>query len=170
MILVSSTGLLLAWKKKADWLQPPTQKGASLDSAAQITSLDKIANAVFAKGIDDLKSLDDIDRFELHTGKGVFKITSKNGYHEVQVNAETAEVLSVSKRNDQMVEDIHDLSFFNEAFRETVLPVVALCLIALGLSGIIMFFTPIYRRWQFNRTKGASLKAGDKPGSKVKEG
>jgi hypothetical protein len=159
MILVSTTGLLLAWKKKADWLQPPTQKGASLESASQISSLDKIASAVFAKGIPELKSLDDIDRFELHTGKGVFKITSKTGYHEVQVHAGTAEVLSVSKRNDQMVEDIHDLSFFNEGFRETVLPVVALCLITLGISGIIMFFTPIYRRWQFNRTKGADLKS-----------
>lgn len=158
MILVSSTGLLLAWKKKADWLQPPTQKGASLESASQAASLDKIANAVFAKQIPDLKSLDDIDRFELHTGKGVFKITSKNGYHEVQVHAETAEVLSVAKRNDQMIEDIHDLSFFNESLRETLLPVVALCLIALGVSGIIMFFTPIYRRWQFNRTKGQNLK------------
>lgn len=159
MILVSTTGLLLAWKKKADWLQPPTQMGASLDSPSQISSLDKIASAVFAKGIPELKSLDDIDRFELHTGKGVFKITSKTGYHEVQVHAVTAEVLSVSKRNDQMVEDIHDLSFFNEGFRETVLPVVALCLITLGISGIIMFFTPIYRRWQFNRTKGANLKS-----------
>lgn len=167
MILVSSTGLLLAWKKKADWLQPPTQKGASLESASQVTSLDKIAEAAFAEGIPELKTLDDIDRFELHTGKGVFKITSKTGYHELQVNAATAEVLSVSKRNDQMVEDIHDLSFFNEAFRETVLPVVALCLITLGFSGIIMFFTPIYRRWQFNRTKGAGAKS--KPSSTSKE-
>ncbi len=164
MILVSVTGLLLAWKKKVDWLQPPSQKGASLQSASQVTSLDKIADSVFAEGIPELKSIDDIDRFELHTGKGIFKVTSKSGYHEVQVNAETAEVLSVSKRNDQMVEDIHDLSFFNDAFRENVLPFVALCLITLGVSGIIMFFTPIYRRWQFNRTKGAILK-----GAKDKE-
>lgn len=153
MILVAGTGLLLAWKKKFEWIQPPTQKGAKLESPAQILPVEKIADSVFGAGIPELKSLKDVDRFELHASKGIFKVTSKEGFHEVQVDASTGEVLSKAKRNDQLFENIHDLSFFNPALRETLLPLVALSLIVLGCSGLVLFVTPLYRRWQFNRGK-----------------
>lgn len=153
MILVAGTGLLLAWKKKFDWIQPPTQKGAKLESAGQVLPVAKIAESVFSAGIPELTSLEDVDRFELHAGKGIFKVTSKEGFHEVQVDASSGEVLSRAQRNDQLFENIHDLSFFNPALRETLLPLVALSLILLGSSGLVLFATPLYRRWQFNRGK-----------------
>lgn len=151
MIVVASTGLLLAWKKKADWLQPPAQKGSKLESPEQVASLADISEAVFSAGIPELQSIKDVDRFELHTSKGIFKVTSKEGYHEVQVDASTARVLSRAKRNDQLVENIHDLTFFNPLLRETLLPLVALSLIVLGVTGLVLFSTPVFRRWQFKK-------------------
>lgn len=159
MILVASTGLLLAWKKKADWLQPPAQKGSKLESPDQVAPLSSIAEAVFATGIPELQTIKDVDRFELHTSKGIFKVTSKKGYHEIQVDASTAKVLSRAKRNDQMVENIHDLTFFHESLRETLLPAVALSLIVLGVTGVVLFSTPILRRWQYKRGQAAKMDA-----------
>lgn len=157
MVAMAGTGLLLALKKKVAWIQPPSQKGTEIVAMAEVASIDAIARAVLAMEIEQLKSRDDFDRFELHVDKNIFKVTSKKGYQEVQVDAKTAEVLSVARRNDQMLEHIHDMSFFSGFMYDWLLPTVALSLFLLGLTGIYMFFTPVYRRWVFKR-KGAAVK------------
>ena len=53
-------------------------------------------------------------------------------------------------------EDIHDLSFFADAAHDYGLPVVALALLLLGLSGVGIFFVPVFRRWKFERQKRKS--------------
>lgn len=155
MVMMAFTGLLLAWKKKFDWIQPPTQKGSQYESMTEIAPLHLIAQAVFDQGIPELQSQKDFDRFELHADKRIFKVTSKEGFHEVQVDAKEARVLSVAKRNDQFLEKVHDMSFFAEWTHAYLLPTVAISLMVLGLSGIYMFFVPIFRRWQFKRKGGA---------------
>jgi len=62
-----------------------------------------VADAVFKLNIPELKEHDDFYRFELHADKNIFKVMSKEGYHEVQVDAKTARVLSVAKRNDNLI-------------------------------------------------------------------
>ena len=74
-----------------------------------------------------------------------------------QVEAGTGKVLQVGKRNDSMIEHLHDLQFWGGPLYDWVLPVVALCLLLLGLTGIYMFFVPVYRRWVFKR-KGPPAK------------
>jgi len=93
----------------------------------------------------------DVDRLEYHAKKNVYKILAKTGYDEVQIDGTSGKVLSVGKRNDQMFEDIHDLSFFHPVLRETALPVIAVILFVLGTSGVTMYFVPIARRRRFQR-------------------
>lgn len=156
LVLISATGLLLAVKKRFDWIQPATQKGEQLASIAEVASIDQIAEAVFAANVPEFKTKDDFNRFELHLDKNIFKVTSKEGFREVQVEAKTAKVLSVSTRNDMLLETIHDMSFFDEALHAWVLPLVAVSLFLLGLSGAYMFSVPIFRRWKFRRGKSAT--------------
>lgn len=124
----------------------------------EVQSLGKVADAVFALGIPELAKPDDFYRFELHVSKNVFKVMSKEGYHEVQVCAKTARVLSVSKRNDNLIESIHDLSFVSDFMHNWALPAVAIGLFLLGASGIYMFSVPVARRWRFRKQQKANGK------------
>jgi uncharacterized iron-regulated membrane protein len=155
MVLMAGSGLFLALKKKVDWIQPPSQKGEQIQELSEIISIESAGKAAFAVGLANLKALDDVDRFELHAGKSIYKITSKENFHEVQVDAKTGKVLSVAKRNDQLIEKIHDMSFFSGFTYDYLLPLVSISLLFLGLSGIYMFFTPVYRRWKFKRSGGS---------------
>lgn len=146
LILIGITGFVLALKSVVPSIRIPTQKGTEIASPAELIHPSLAFEAAFSQGIPELKSVDDVDRFELHAGKNVYKIHSKEGYHEVQVDAGTAKVLSVGKRNDQFMEDVHDLSFFHPTLRETLLPVVAVCLTLLGFSGLVIYFIPVIRR------------------------
>lgn len=158
LMLMAITGFVLAIKKQNPSIQPETSKGTPIEAASQLALPSKIAEGAFSAGDPHIKSLDDVHRFELHVSKGIYKVTSKEGYREVQVDATTGEVLSQGQRNDIFFEQIHDMSFFGEGWHGYVLPAVAVSLFLLGFSGVIMFFVPIYRRWKFN-AKGAPTAA-----------
>lgn len=152
LLVISATGLLLATKGSLGWIRPPEMKGTPTEELSGLISLDQAAQAVFELGLPELKAKDDIDRIDYRPKSNIFKIVSKAGYQEVQVDAKTGEVLSVAFRVDQLSEDIHDLSWFSDSLHTWVLPTVAVFLFFLGLSGIVIFFTPIARRIK-NRAK-----------------
>lgn len=155
LALISFTGFMLAIKGKSEAIRPSTRQGQKLAKLSDAVSLGTAAQAAIAVGLPELKSIEDIDRFEYHLGKNVFKVLSAKAYHEVQVDGATGKVLSVGKRNDQMFEDIHDLTFFSEALYDWWLPVVAVGLFTLAVSGLWMYFVPVVRRWKYERTKKA---------------
>ncbi|HRK21148.1 MAG TPA: PepSY-associated TM helix domain-containing protein [Fimbriimonadaceae bacterium] len=156
LVVISCTGLLLALKKRFDWIQPPTHKGEVLANLNEVVPIGKAADAVFAANVPELKSMEDVNRFELHVDKNVFKVTSKEGFKEVQVDAKTGEVLSVAQRNDMMFEAIHDMSFIHESLHTWVLPLVAISLFLLGVSGAYMFSVPVFRRWKYRQKQGVA--------------
>jgi uncharacterized iron-regulated membrane protein len=151
LLLISVTGFLLANKSRVAWLRPPEVDAAKVSSPEQIRPISEVVAAAFAVGLPELKKMGDIDRVDYRPKSNVFKVVSKAGYHEVQVDGATGKVLSVAKRNDQWIEDLHDLSFFSDSAHAWILPVVGLGLGALALSGIGLFFTPVVRRWRFKR-------------------
>jgi uncharacterized iron-regulated membrane protein len=153
LIVISVTGFLLATKDTFGWVKPPTHEGQQVGGLSEVVSLDSAAKSAFALGIPELKSREDIERIDYRPEKNVFKIVTHRGYHEVQVCGRTGAVLNVAKRVDQIAEDIHDFSFFEERLKLYGLPLVAILLFALGVSGICIFFVPVIRRWKFNRTK-----------------
>lgn len=153
LVLIAVTGFLLALKRRFVWIQPPTAQGTLANDFSNAAPLDAITGAALRLGLPELQGPEDIGRMELHSDRGIYKLISERGFHEVQVDAVTAKVLSVGRRNDQLIEAIHDLSFFSPWVRDWVLPIVALVLLGLGLTGIYLFFTPIYRRWVHHRTK-----------------
>jgi uncharacterized iron-regulated membrane protein len=159
LLVISLTGILLATKSWLGVVRPPESEGAEISGPHEIVSLDRVVAAAFAVGINELQEVKHIDRVDYRPKRNVFKVLSKEGYHEVQVCGKTAKVLQVAKRVDQFTENIHDMSIVGAGFREFALPVVGLGLFLLSLTGITIFFNPILRRWQFKR------KAAKEPGS-----
>lgn len=159
LVIISATGFFLAIKGNVGWMRPPSEKGGEIASFADVVPVDVAAQSAFGAGIAELKSYDDIERFEYHADKNVYKIHSAKGYHEVQVDGANGEVLATGTRNDQLMEDIHDLSFFASFAHAWLLPAVAVALFLLGLTGVIMYFVPVARRWKYRKTQQAKNSA-----------
>jgi uncharacterized iron-regulated membrane protein len=151
LLVISSTGFLLALKANLSWMRPPEVAGTKIDDLSNVISPGQAAESAFATGHPELREPKDIDRIDYRPKSNIFKILSKTGYLEIQVDGISGKVLSQSTRVDQITEDIHDLSFFAEGLHQYVLPIVALFLFFLALSGIIIFATPIFRRIKFRR-------------------
>ena len=153
LLVLATTGFLLANKSRWAWMRPPVVKAEAVAVAAEIVTVERVVEAVFALNLVEIRSLGDIDRVDYRPKDNVFKVVSKEGYREVQVDGKTGQVLASSFRPDQFAEDIHDLSFFGKFAHAWLLPLVAIALATLAASGIGLFLTPIVRRWRFNRSK-----------------
>lgn len=150
---IAATGFLLATKGTFGWIRPPEADGAELDGRP-IVSIEQVAQAAFDLGIPELRAMGDVDRIDYRPKSNIFKVVSKRGYHEVQVDGANGKVLQVARRNDQLAEDIHDLSFFHDLAKDWGLPVVAVGLFAMAASGVFIFFVPIVRRARFRKSQG----------------
>lgn len=155
ILTISGTGFILANKDRWAWVKPGTAQGSSSWGERSL-SLAEIARIACAQGHAELKSPEDVERIELHAGKGVAKVRSKEGFLEVQVDAVTGKVLLTGRRWDQLTENIHDLRFFGVAWRDYALPVVAVGLFSLSCSGVAMFLTPVIRRKRHQRAQKES--------------
>jgi len=158
LLLISVTGFLLANKGRFAWMRPPEANAEKVSAPVEIVSVARASEAAFALGHPELRSMKDVDRVDYRPKSNIFKVISKEGYREVQVDGKTAKVLSSSFRNDQLTEKLHDLSFFGDIAHGVILSLVALALLALASSGIGLFFTPIWRRIVFKR-RGPTPKA-----------
>ncbi len=78
---------------------------------------------------------------DLVAGKGVVKVRCKNRY-EVQIDTETAEILHVAFRRSDLIESIHDGSYFNEHFKLWVFLPAGIMLAALLITGVHLFLLP----------------------------
>lgn len=139
------TGFMLLIKKKVDWIQPPTQK----DEAGEIEdfiSSQRLFEIVFEQNHQDFQSLDDIDRVDFRPGKRVFKVRSKHNLAEIQVGAVTGDVLSVSYRPSDLLENIHDGSFFGDWAHNWLMPATAIALLFMVFSGLWLWIHPILRK------------------------
>lgn len=147
LILLSSlTGMLLGWKKYVAVLQPPVQRGASLE-ARDWQPLHLIASAAEAGLREHLGAAPGpIDRFDVRPSKGVAKVLFREGFWEVQVDLTTTRVLSVDRRASDFIETLHDGSILGEASRATMSTVLGLGLLLLSLSGLWLWWGPKWVR------------------------
>lgn len=134
VVIVIVSGLLLQVKKQSDWIQPPTQK---VGSQAPTLKYDELLKILQAEKLPQWSSWDDIDRLDVRPGKGIIKAIGHNRW-EVQVNSVTGEVLQVAYRRSDLIESIHDGSFFHEQAKLWFFLPVAIVLLMLWITGIVM--------------------------------
>lgn len=142
VIIVIVSGILLQVKKEFDWIQPPTQRGISKKPSL---SFEQILQAASKVPEINLKSWHDINRLDVRPGKGIVKVRGNNDW-EVQIDAETGKILQVALRNSDLIESIHDGSFFHESFKLWVFLPSAVILAGMWGTGLYLFLLPYMLR------------------------
>ena len=151
LLLSATTGFLLLKKKDWDFLQPPVVKGAP-GPPEQLKPLQEVYAAVFALGLPEFRSEADIARIDFRPQQRVHKVISIHDHMEVQVCATTLKTAGPKRRLSDWLEQLHDGSWFGNFAHAVVLPVAALALLYLGLSGYVMWLWPKWRKRR-SRTK-----------------
>ena len=138
IVIVLVTGVLLLLKKEFTWIQPPTVKGEQKGLALEFDQILAVARTVPEAGIETWA---DVDRLDVRPGKGMLKVRAENSW-EIQIDANTGAVLQVAYRRSDLIESIHDGSFFGDYAKLWVFLPSALVLIGLWITGMVLFFHP----------------------------
>ena len=145
-------GLFLMLKKDIGWIQPPTQRSAVEVQGAPDTSLAEIYAAAEAIPELELNSWAEIDRIDIKSDRGVVKIIAPNRW-EAQIDLVTLETLSLEYRRSDLIEQIHDGSFFAGWVKTFIFLPVGVVLLVLWFTGIWMFFDPYIKRWKRRKNR-----------------
>ncbi len=139
MILVIATGLLLQVKKQVPWVQPPTAKGSgtmlNIDWERSLQLLQSYPES-------EVHSWADVDRIDVRPGKGVAKFRCKSRW-ELQIDTETNEALAWNYRRSDLIESLHDGSFFSDSAKLWVFLPNGLVLLGLWMTGLYLWWLPI---------------------------
>ncbi len=147
VIIVIASGLLLQVKKEFDWIQPPIQKA---QNSRPTLSFDNVLNAVRQVPQANLNDWDDIDRLDVRPAKGIIKVRGKNHW-EVQLNAQTGDVLQVAYRRTDTIEAIHDGSWFFDGAKLWLFLPAAILLFVLWVTGVVMLITTLKSKYRKNK-------------------
>ena len=141
-LIVIVTGILLLLKKQSDWIQPPTIKG---DTRVPTLSFDEILTT--SKGVEEaeISSWDDIHLLDVRPGKGLIKVRTKSSW-EIQIDQQSGKVVSSAYRRSDLIESIHDGSFFHDRAKLWVFLPSALVMLVLWITGIYLFIKPLLAR------------------------
>jgi len=142
MILVIVTGMMLQLKKQIAWVQPPTLQGTH---SSIVVSWRKILEVASSDPNAGIQTWSDIDRLDIRPNRGLIKIRTKDDW-ELQIDgaSSSGEILSSAYRRSDLIESLHDGSFFSDSAKLTVFLANGLLLFLLWLTGLWLWYLPIY--------------------------
>ena len=143
--IVAVTGLLLGWKKHSGGLiLPKSYAGKSTDPKdwLPIHVLREKAFIIAREQISPDLPLD-LDRIDIRPDKGMVKFVFIHGYWGLQIDCTTGELLHLERRRSDLIETIHDGSFFAGDWTKLglFLPAGATMLL-LWIGGLWMWWVP----------------------------
>jgi hypothetical protein len=139
MLVVIGSGIALQMKKHWQWVQPLEQRGTG--STPRI-GLERILASVQTVGSLNVKGWDDVNRIDVRPSRGMAKVWLHNGW-EVQVDLGNGDVLQSAYRRSDLIESIHDGSFFlGNVSKLGIFFPSAIGLFIMWLSGLWMFAFP----------------------------
>ncbi|MFH0946348.1 MAG: PepSY-associated TM helix domain-containing protein [Planctomycetota bacterium] len=142
LLIVIGSGMLLMLKKEADWIQPPTLRGEKGDPSISFGQILEQAAAADGAGIS---GWDDVDRLDVRPSRSLVKVKAHSGM-EVQIDTTTGEVLQVMRRRSDLIESIHDGSWFHEKAKLWFFLPCAAVLLFLWFSGLYVWLQPKLKR------------------------
>ena len=133
-------GGFLMLKKEVEWIQPGTERGVA---EAQIpeASFDQMIAAASQHPEAGIQQWSDVDRIDLRVDRGIAKLRAKSGW-EVQVDTKTSEVLKVAYRRSDLIESLHDGSFFADWVKLYIFLPTGILLIVMWGTGGYLFLLP----------------------------
>ena len=147
--LVLGTGLLLQLKKHWAWVQPVEHRGTG-----KVPVVDLHALLTAAKSIPERRvtSWAEIQRIDVRPDRGVAKLWIHDGW-EVQVDLGTGQVLHQAYRRSDVIEALHDGTFFGTPVKLGIFLVSGLTLFGLWLTGCWMFLVTYLNKRRVRRRK-----------------
>ncbi len=146
MLVVIVTGILLLLKKESDWIQPPSMKG---QGSVPIITYKQILDTCRSIKETEIKNWSDIKRMDYRPSKGLVKVITKNNW-ELQLDLTNGQLLSKAFRRSDIIESIHDGSFFHDKAKLGLFLPAAIGLLVLWITGIYLF---IIRQFPKKRSK-----------------
>jgi uncharacterized iron-regulated membrane protein len=116
IIIITITGLLLAWKKNsADLIAVSTQKGTTnqIEEWMPISELTELAMAFYRSEFPQ-KNINQPDRIDARPSSGTIKFLFSGNYYEIQLDAATGDLLYSGYRVADIIENIHDGSIVDK--------------------------------------------------------
>ena len=138
LLIVIVSGLLLQVKKQVTWVQPATVKGKG---SVPDVDWQQILDATSSVRQSEVQSWADIDRVDVRPGKGMAKVQCNNRW-EIQVDLQTGDVLASSYRRSDLIESLHDGSFFSDAAKLWLFLPNGLVLLGLWITGAYLWWLP----------------------------
>ena len=154
VIIMLGAGTLLMLKKEIDWIQPSTERGV-VEAQLPEASFQQMLAAAQQHPEAGIAQWSDIDRIDLRVDRGIAKLRANSGW-EVQVDTKTAEVLHVAYRRSDVIEAIHDGSFFSDAVKYYVFLPSGILLIIMWATGVYLFLLPQLAKAKKRRQKAKS--------------
>ena len=163
--IIICSGLLLQLKKQISWIQPAEIRTRAREVAvtpAQILDAAKASPAL------EVRSWDDVARVDIRPDRGLIKVSAKNHW-ELQLDASTGASLQVAYRRSDLIESIHDGSWFHDAAKLWVFFPSGILLFGLWLTGIYLFVLPFWvrSRRRVPRGQAVALRGADRRGRPV---
>ena len=155
VIVILSTGILLQLKKNMTWVQPTEERGSSGTPGVSFDQLLAIAQSIPAAQV---RTWDDIPRIEGRPQKGLIKLVSANN-HEIQIDLVTGAVLHAGHRRSDVIESIHDGSFFASFTKLGVFLPAGIVLFVLWCTGLYLFVLPFWSKRKQRARLGSTATA-----------
>lgn len=158
LLVVLASGLLLQVKKDFHWIQPHEQTGG--DEWPRISFDDVLAICARVPDVS-VADWDDVDRLDYRPSKNLLKITTQCG-KEVQIDPSNGDVLQVAVRRSDVIESLHDGSWFGDATKRLVFLPAGIILAVMWVTGMYLFLLPQLRRRR-KPAAGANAQAAARP-------
>ena len=156
ILVIVASGIVLQMKKNWAWVQPVEHRGTTTVPAIDFDRIMTSLQAVPALGVT---GWGDVDRLDVRPGRGVAKVTLYSRW-EVQIDLGTGAVMQTAYRRSDLIESIHDGSFFGGDWVKLGLFLPAgLTLLLLWLSGIWMLWVNLHGKRQKRLERAARVKA-----------
>jgi uncharacterized iron-regulated membrane protein len=142
LLVIIGSGLFLQLKKDVAWIQPPTMLG---QGPPLTLSFDEILAIAGADPRMEIAGWSDVDRLDVRPERGIVKVRGKNRW-EVQIDTATGAVLSSSSRRSDLIERIHDGSYFHDRAKLWLFLPSGVILLLLWITGVYLWALPLVMR------------------------
>ncbi len=143
--IIIVTGIFLQLKKDVVWIQPETTTGQiSNDPSISFEQILDIAKTIKEA---EISSWEDIDRLDVRIGRGIVKVRSNNRW-EIQIDTNSGEVTQVAYRRSDLIEQIHDGSWFHDKVKLWIFLPSGIILFVLWITGFYMALLPYIVKWR----------------------
>lgn len=144
LVVTAVTGLLLQFKKQLPWVQPAEQRGTAGPPGISFEQVLAASRSIPDAGVT---TWEDIKRIDVRPDRGLLKVTTATNW-EVQIDTTTGRVLQAAYRRSDMLEAMHDGSFFTTFAKYGLFIPSGICLLVLWATGLYLFVMPLWRNWR----------------------